>query len=90
VDIYKLAKKEGRCPGLSFEGDMAVCGGITICKEKGIPQSVIYEAFGIGKGCCILAKAYGGGRSIDIASMPPYTKTLVAKRLREGLTIKRR
>jgi hypothetical protein len=90
MDIYKLTSKEGRCPALTFNNTFAQCGALQICRDKGIPESDIKNLFGIGKGCCILAKVFGEGKSYDIASMPPYTKTLVARQLmlKEGITIK--
>lgn len=92
IDIYKPTKKEERCPGLTFNGTIAQCGALQICKGKGIPQSEIENLFGINKGCCILARVYREGRSYDIASMPPYTKTLVAKTLmvKKDLIIERK
>ena len=92
MDIYNVHKKEGRCPGLTFDGVTAQCGALKICQEKGMPEPVCKEVFGIGKGCCLLAKVFCGEKSYDIASMPPYTKTLVARRLmfKEGLTIERK
>ena len=82
MDIYKLTKKEVRCPGLTFNETVAQCGGLQICQERGVPQPEIEDLFGINKGCCILAKVYREGIPYDIASMPPYTKTLVARMLR--------
>jgi hypothetical protein len=92
MDVYGVSKKEGRCPGLTFDGDIAQCGALKICQGKGMPESLRKEAFGIDKGCCILARVYCGEESYDIASMPPYTKTIVARRLKfkEGLTVKRK
>jgi hypothetical protein len=91
MEIYKLTKKEVRCPGITFKGTEAQCGAIQICQERGISQSEIEDLFGINKGCCILARVYGEGRSYDIASMPPYTKTLVARTLMiKKVTIERK
>ena len=80
--IYKVGKKD-RCPGLSFEDNVAQCGGLVLCQGKGMPSNEIAEVFGIGKGCCILGRVFVSGKAFDIASLPPSAKVLAAKQLRK-------
>jgi hypothetical protein len=63
----------GKCPALSFEGDVATCGLVaTYSREK----------MGIDQGCCIKATAVIGHERLDFAAMPDELKIVAARQAR--------
>ena len=75
----ELGYNDSPCPLLSFDNeDNAVC---RIVAEY--PETL--EVMGIGKGCCIKARAYKDGIEYDFASLPPEIKKTVAKSIRKEI-----
>jgi hypothetical protein len=78
------------CPYLEFENDNAVCKlaevlcDLTPCYvgKALYSKETVLEMFGIGKGCCIKARAYKNGKEYDFASLPEAVKKVVVKERR--------
>lgn len=70
--IYYLhaVNDDGHCPGLSFDGDVAVC-------------ALAPELVPIGDGCCMAARCYRDGVEYDFASLPREMKKAIAQRIRK-------
>lgn len=84
-DIPAMVKRHVRCPGLKFNDDgEATCEAVTHCRNFHIPEDDLKEAFGIGKGCCIKARAFKDDKEYDFAALPPALKKLAVKQLREA------
>ena len=73
--IYQVGKYES-CPGLSFDGDMAIC---ELMENSSEPFKM---SMGEGAGCCIKARAYKNGVEFDFASLSPEIKRIVVKEKR--------
>lgn len=56
---------QGRCPGLSFEGNIASCA--------------LAGTVPVGDGCCIKATAYKDGKEYDFAALPTEQKQICAQ-----------
>lgn len=81
-DIYRVSKHT-RCPGLSFEGDMAVCDVLNVLADWNIPGEDAKVTMGIGEGCCILARAIGkDGKVYNYADLSDETKRGIVRGLR--------
>lgn len=84
-DIYQVSKHKA-CPGLSFETDKAICEVLTILADWNITGEDAKEVMGIGKGCCIKARAFVGPTAYDFAGLPTSTKTGLVRKIREERT----
>lgn len=73
--VHGPRKPGGRCPELSFNGDVATCGMIAKLGEL---------KMGIGVGCCIKATATVRGHLLDFAAMPDELKILVTRQARNN------
>ena len=63
------------CPGLSFDGEVAVCD-----LAANAPNQAWAEFFiGVGDGCCIKARALAKGVTYDFAMLPPHIKRGLAQ-----------
>ena len=76
--VYRVGK-HGPCPGLSFEGDMAVCKLIEHGGGKSAPDGLEVFIFGLGAGCCIKARCIKDGVTYDFATLPPHFKRSIAQ-----------
>jgi Fe-S cluster biogenesis protein NfuA len=83
--VAKSLGAEYPCPYLSFEGDISTCGLVIPGTEKSM------EFMGIGKGCCIKARAFKNGIENDFASLPSEIKQKLVQSLRkQGIGLERR
>ena len=72
--VAKSLGAEYPCPYLSFEGNISTCGLAVPGAEK---------FMGIGKGCCIKARAFKDGIEYDFASLPAEVKQKLVQSLRK-------
>jgi hypothetical protein len=72
--VYGPRPPGGKCPELSFDGDVATCGMIA---------KLGAERMGIGVGCCIKAKAVIGKTVLDFAAMPDELKIIATRQARK-------
>ena len=86
--VYKTGPA-GSCPGVTFNQDhQAVCGVITHLESAGISQASIAALMGLGKGCCIKARAIRLSRGVidgityDFAGLSPEVKVRVVRGIR--------
>jgi hypothetical protein len=79
--IYRVSKHSD-CPGLRFDGDEAICNAIEICKSWNIPHETALEIMGVGKGCCISARAFKDGEEYDFAGLNPEIKREIVRNYR--------
>ena len=71
----------GQCPGLKFEGDKATCSAYSLLCSGDMKKAEIEEILGIGKGCCIKARAFKDGVAYDFASIPKDMKIKIVSGL---------
>lgn len=76
-DLYHIDKHDS-CPALRWHGREAACGLVE--DNPGLWARII----GVGKGCCMLARVFIGGKQYDFAALPPEAKSNVAEMLRAG------
>ena len=75
------------CIGLRFNGDEAECVLVveTIKSKLSLKKkAILMEMMGIGKGCCIKARAYKDGVEYDFASLPAELKYSVVRGMRKS------
>ena len=88
---YKVSNKHARCPGLRFDGDVAICKPFedreAVCKALNLPTQELYEAFGIGAGCCILAHWFKDGVDYNFADLPDEVKIESVRQIRKSYGI---
>ena len=91
MSIYNVFNKYTRCPGLSFDGDVAICKPLedreVACKVLNLPTQELYDMFGIGAGCCILAHWFKDGVEHDFASLPDEVKIESVRQIRKSYGI---
>jgi len=70
--FYGIGKADP-CPALSFDDLLSCCA---------LVEALGAEALGIGRGCCIKARAYRGGVCYDFSALPPQDKFVAVYQLR--------
>lgn len=83
IIIHGIGKSDP-CPSLSFDDSGAAsCALVARVLAMGKDPASI----GIGKGCCVKARAIAGGETYDFASLPPETKHGIVDRVRQRTII---
>jgi len=72
-----VPRDSGQCPHLEFNGDIASCGLAAKHPE-------ILDAFGFGKGCCMLGQLQTQGRTQSWSAISSVDKYTYVRMIRSG------